>query len=86
MKRAHGLLALLIFLALVRVSPPALAQKKADVLQRANAAGVSVGGLTPHQARQRLAHVLSSKLNVSVVLTDGAKTCFPKTARLGHED
>ena len=72
MTRAYRLAAFSAFLLLLR-SPLALAQKTNDVLGRSDVAGVPVKGLTPHQARQRVARVLAPKLNFPLVLTDGVK-------------
>ena len=73
MLRFYGLFAPGLCLILALGCPPALAWQKSDVLRPANVAGVAVGGLTPREARQRVARRLASKLNFPLVLTDGNK-------------
>ena len=84
MKTRTWLLSCLLFLiAGLPAATPAQPQEKDARLGRVTVAGISVRGLTPHEARLRLAKALRPKLEQQVTLTDGARTLMRRRRELG---
>ena len=73
-------LSLIAPILIVFAVAPGTAQPAETRLGSVSVAGVSVAGLTPHEARARLAQRLAPKLNAKIVLTDGVKR-LPRTRR-----
>jgi vancomycin resistance protein YoaR len=74
---------LLVGFGLALALPGATAQKGTPRLHRASVAGVQVGGLSPYEARVRVARALDRRLDERLVITDGVKKIARTRRQLG---